>query len=85
MHEYGFTIALQPDNTVLASDDHGRAIPELAPSPAAHLDDLGWPHITKRNARLGITAETIECWDGTPVDYPELIDWIVRTEERAAS
>ena len=72
------------DGTVTAHDACGRAIPERAPSPAPNLPDLGWPNITSRNARFDITADTIQCWDGTRVDYPELIDWIVRTDERAA-
>ena len=83
MHEYGFTIELQADGTVVAHDERGRAVPEVAPSPASHLSDLGWPHIASRNAPLCITADTAECWDGTPVDDPALIDWIIRTDERA--
>ena len=65
VHEYGFTIELCPDGTVTAHDADGRKVPELPPSPAPRLRDLGWENITSRNSRLAITPDTIACWDGT--------------------
>ena len=83
VHEYGFTLELDAhSNTVTAYDDRGRAIPELASPSAIAPSDLGWPNIAHRNARLGISAGTIHCWDGTPVDYPACIDWILRSRHR---
>jgi hypothetical protein len=45
---------------------------------------LGWPAIRAANQDLNITAETHACeWDGTPVDYVEAIDVLVRADQLA--
>jgi hypothetical protein len=83
VHEYGYRLELHGDNTVTAYDPQGRVVTETPPMP--HLQDLGWTNIHSRNSALNITADTIQCWDGTPVDYGELVDWVIRDEERARS
>jgi hypothetical protein len=85
VHEYGFTIELDPTtNTVTAYDTaNHRSVSTL---PRAAVDptcaDLGWPNIDARNDRYGITADTQTCWDTTPVDYPELVDHLIRADDR---
>jgi hypothetical protein len=79
VHEYGYRLELHADNTVTAYDPNGRVVAETPPMPQP--PDLGWPNIRSRNSALGITPETIECWDGTPVDYGELVDWVVRADD----
>ncbi len=81
MHEYGFTLELDPEtNTVSAYDPaHHRWIPAV---PHARVtDDLGWPNILRRNERFEITADTRPVWDATPVDYAEIVDVLLRAEE----
>jgi hypothetical protein len=78
LHEYGFTIELRDDGTVVAFDDRGRAIHEVPAVP--RTSDLGWPNLLQRNDGLDIDSETIECWDGTPVDYGALVDCLVRAD-----
>lgn len=85
VHEYGFTLELDVvTNTVsaYAPADH-RWIPAVPRSETPA--DLGWPTITSRNERLSITADTRPLWDATPVDYPEIVDIILRAEARADS
>ncbi len=82
VHEYGFTIELRPDGRVVAHDRRGQAIHDNPKRPSP--PDLGWENIERRNIALGITPETIECWDGTRVDYSLLIDELVRAEDAAS-
>ena len=78
VHEYGFQIALNDDGTVTAYAPDGSVVPEV---PARmQLAHVGWPTITARNTQLGITSETLSTWDGTPADYVELIDVLVRAD-----
>jgi hypothetical protein len=85
VHEYGFTIELEPTtNTVTAYDTaNHRSISTLPKAIDPARADLGWPSIHARNDRYGITADTQTCWDTTPVDYPELVDHLVRADDRA--
>jgi len=49
------------------------AVPER---PA--VTDLGWPSIRAANEARAINAETNACkWDGNPVDYGAVIDYLV--------
>jgi hypothetical protein len=76
VHEYGYTIDLGPDKHPRFRDPGGRLV---AAVPARDLGpELGWPQLRAANEPLAIDAETIACeWDGSPVDYPRVIDELV--------
>ena len=78
LHEYGFVVELAEDGAVTAYDPSGRTVPEVP--PRMQLAGLGWPTIERRNAALDITAEKIATWDGTPADYVELVDALIRAD-----
>jgi hypothetical protein len=85
VHEHGFTIELDPTtNTVTAYDtENHRSISTLPPATDTARADLGWPNIHARNERFAIDSDTQACWDNTPVDYSELVDYLLRTDDRA--
>lgn len=85
VHEYGFTLELDPTTSTVTAYDtaNHRSISTLPPAPDTMRPDLGWSNIHARNDRFAITAETQSCWDNTPVDYPEAVDWLLRTDDRA--
>lgn len=78
LHEYGFVVELADDGAVTAYDPAGRIVPEVP--PRMQLAGLGWPTIERRNSALHITAEAIPTWDGTPADYVELVDALIRAD-----
>jgi hypothetical protein len=76
VHEYGYTIELDPDQRPRFRDPHGRLV-TVVPTPPA-VPELGWPWIRAVNEPLAIDAETIACeWDGRPVDYGAIVGHLV--------
>ena len=82
VHEYGFRLELDAaTNTVSVYDPkHDRRIPAVT-RPDQHVD-LGWPNIL-RWTDCSITADTQPTWDATPVDLGDIVDVILRAEDRA--
>lgn len=80
VHEYGYTIELDPDQRPRFRDPHGRVVAEVPERPV--IADLGWPRIRAVNAPLSITADTIACgWDGTPADYGAIVGHVVAADD----
>jgi hypothetical protein len=71
VHEYGYAIELGSDQRPRFRDPYGRLVEPVPERPAS--PDLGWPKIRALNEPLAITADTITCWDGTPVDYGTIV------------
>jgi hypothetical protein len=76
VHEYKYTIELDPDQRPQYRDPHGRLVVAVPERPV--VSDLGWPSIRAANQPLAISADTNACkWDGNPVDYGAVIGYLV--------
>jgi hypothetical protein len=78
VHEYGYTIEMSEDGPSFR-DPRSRPVLTIPAGPSNA--SAGLSAIFAGNATLGITAQTNQCtWDGSRVDYPEAIDYLVRAD-----
>jgi hypothetical protein len=79
VHEYGYTIELDPDKRSQFRDPHGRLVVAVPDRPVR--PEIGWPRIRAENEHLRINADTNACkWDGNPVDYGAVIGYLVTAD-----
>lgn len=79
VHEYGYTVELDPDQRPRFRDPHGRVVVAVPERPT--VAELGWPSIRTAHVGLGINADTNACkWDGNPVDYGAVIGYLVAAD-----
>jgi hypothetical protein len=79
VHEYMYRVTFDTDGEPQFFDASGRPAHDVP--PPIRRGDLGWTHVLATNRAYGAVPETMECWDGTEVDYGVLIDDLVRADD----
>jgi hypothetical protein len=84
LHEYGFSVEIDPVSGATFRNPDGGVIAEVPPRPRP--PDLGWKAIEAQNQNLDIRLENLPPgWNGEHVYWPWVVEEIFRADRRSAA